>query len=122
MKISYIELLGKQYPLCFSLSATKALSDKFGDLTAMQKKIGDADLAVQADAICSMLSILLEAGQRYCRVAGLDCPPPLECDVGDVIDLSDPSAVTAIFAAISGGNKREVEVAESKNAEAKRGK
>jgi hypothetical protein len=111
MKISYINLLGKDYPLCFSLSATEKLTEEFGSMEQMQSAIKDSSVK----SICTILDVLLEAGQKYCKVAGIDCPPPLPCRAGDVIDLSDPEAVTAIFHAISAGNERTVEAVE-KNA------
>jgi len=111
MKISYINLLGKDYPLCFSLSATEKLTEEFGSLENMQSAMGENSVK----AITKILDVLLEAGQKYCSVAGIECPPPLPCRAADVIDLSDPEAVTAIFRAMKAGNDREVEVAE-KNA------
>ena len=32
MKVSYIELLGKKYPLCFSLTAATEMEEAFGGL------------------------------------------------------------------------------------------
>lgn len=106
MKISYIELLGEKHPLCFSLSAVEKLTDEFGSLEDMQKKLS----ANSIKATVKVLDVLLEAGRKYCEIAHIDCPAPLPCSAGDVIDLSDPSAVTAVFSAMS--QEREVEVAE----------
>ena len=108
MRISYIELLGNKYPLCFSLSATEKLIEEFGSLEEMQNALSSNSIK----AINATLDVLMEAGRRYCEVAHIDCPAPLPCRPADLIDLSDPSAVSAIFSAMSGGNEREVEVAE----------
>lgn len=106
MRISYINLLGKDYPLCFSLAATEKLTEKFGSLEKMQEEMS----ANSVKAIGIVLDILMEAGQRYCKVAGIECPEPLPCRAADIIDLSDPSAVNGIIGAMSA--EREVEVAE----------
>ena len=115
MKLRYIELLGNKYPLCFSLSATEELCDIFGDLDGMSKALTDKNTGKQIKAINAVLEILIRAGQNYCKVAGIDTPPPLDCKPGDVMDISDPEAIKAIFEAISGDNEREVE-ATPKNA------
>ena len=108
MRIAYIELLEAQHPLCFSLSAIEKLTDEFGSLEKMQDELGKNSIK----AINTVLDVLLEAGRKYCEAAHIDCPPPLPCRPADLIDLSDPGAVAAIFSAISAGNKREVEAAE----------
>lgn len=117
MKISYIELLGKQYPLCFSLSAAEKLSEQFGDLNKLQETLASGDTGEVAKAADVLLSVLMEAGRVYCTIAGIEQPEPLPCRPSDLIDVSDPTALTSIFLAISAGNEREVE-AVSKNAEA----
>lgn len=121
MRITYVELLGEQYPLCFSLAASEKLSEIFGSLDNITKELDKGDVASQVKVVDAVLSVLMEAGQTYCKMAHIDCPPPLTCRPADVIDISDPSAVSAIFAAITSGNKREVE-AETKNVEATQGK
>lgn len=106
MKISYIELLGEKHPLCFSLSAVEKLTDEFGSLEEMQKKLSDNSIK----ATVKVLDVLLEAGRKYCEIAHIECPAPLTCSAADVIDLSDPDAVKTVFSAMS--QEREVEVAE----------
>ena len=108
MRLTYIELLGNKYPMCFSLAATEKLTSEFGSLEEMQKAL-TSDNPVKAVNI--MLKILMDAGRKYCEVAGIEQPPSLPCDPADVIDVSDPSAVSVIFKAISSSSEREVEVA-----------
>ena len=115
MKISYIELLGKKYPLCFSLAASQKISDEFGGMDKMQKALGSKDFGEMAHAIDVVLTTLMDAGRIYCRMANIECPEPMECRPADVIDISDPAAIQAIFSAMTVGNEREVEVS-SKNA------
>lgn len=118
MKVSYIELLGKKYPLCFSLSASERLSDAFGGMDKMQEALSDTkDIGKLAKAVDTILTALMDAGNIYCKMANIETPEKLLCRPSDLIDMSDPAAISAIFSAISAGNEREVEVADSKNAE-----
>lgn len=109
MRINYIELLGEKYPMVFSNRAAEMLADAFGSLD----KVKDA---ISADnpfkAINTILKILIECGMKYCEIMQIKCPPPLPCDPGDVIDVSDPDAVSSIFKTIANGAEREVEVVE----------
>jgi len=116
MKISYIELLGKKYPLCFSLAATEKLNDAFGSMDKMTEAVTSKNVGEMAKAIDTILAVLMEAGRTYCRVTGQECPEPLDCRPADLIDLTDPTAVNAIYSAMAVGKEREVEVS-SKNAE-----
>lgn len=118
MKVSYIELGGRKHPLCFSLSASAKLSDHFGDLDKMQKELSKKDIGTVARAADIILSVLMEAGRKYAKYIGEELPPALECSPADLIDVTDPEAIKAIFAAISGDTERNVEV-QSKNADAK---
>jgi len=120
MKISYIELLGKKYPLCFSLAATEKLNDAFGSMEKMTEAVTGNNVGDMAKAIDIILTVLMEAGRKYCKVTGQECPEPLECRPADLIDLTDPSAVSAIYSAMAVGKEREVEVS-SKNAETTQG-
>ena len=113
MKISYLPLLGKDYPLCWSLAATRKITDKFGSIEKAQEEMSKNSVG----AICTILDILIEAGQNYCKVAGIDCPPPLPCSAADLIDMSDTASISTIFKAMAAGNEREVEVVE-KNSKA----
>jgi len=121
MKVSYIELLGRKYPLCFSLAASQKISDEFGGMDKMQEALGSGDIGKMAHAVDVVLSTLMDAGQIYCRMANMECPEPLSCRPADVIDLSDPEAIKTIFAAMAVGSERDVEVA-SKNVTPTQGK
>ena len=116
MKISYFEVLGEKYPLCFSMAASAKLAEAFDGLDKMQEKLGGGNIADMAKAIDTILNTLMEAGRIYCRMTNTECPEPLGCNPSDIIDVSDPAAVNAILAAMTNGNEREVEVS-SKNAE-----
>ena len=116
MKVSYIELLGEKHPLCFSLSATEEICEAFGGTDEMMTAISSADTLTKLKAVSTTLDILMRAGRKYCEVAGLDMPEnPLPCRAADVIDITDDSAIKAIFGTFKNDSERTVE-AKSKNA------
>ncbi len=119
MKVNYIKLLGRDYPLCFSLTASQELSDAFGGLDKMTKELTGKDMGKMVKAVNITLTALMKAGRIYCEAVGQECPEPLPCSPCDVIDMTDPESIKAIFAAINGDSERTVE---TKNAKATRGK
>lgn len=120
MKISYVEFLGRKYPCCLSLAATERLSAAFGGLSEMQKAISGENLAGAATAVDTVLEILMNAGRIYAQAVGETVPPELPCRPSDLIDVTDGSAIRAIFDVIRTDSDREVE-AEPKNGEATQG-
>lgn len=119
MRVTYLELLGQKHPMCFSVTASAELDRAFGGLENMAGRFLDGGLAQQVEAINTALKVLLKAGRVYASAAGLDVPPPLPCEPGDLMDVTDGNAVNTIFSAISGSAEREVEI-ESKNGGATR--
>lgn len=119
MKVSYITLLDRDYPLCFSLSASEELADAFGSLDKMTKDLTGKDMGKMCKAINVTLNALMKAGRIYSEALGREVPEPLPCQPCDVIDMTDPESVKAIFAAINGDTKRSVE---AKNAKTTQGK
>jgi len=115
MKLSYIELAGAKHPLCFSLSATEEICEAFGDTSSMADAITAGSDIDKIKAIDKVLTILLAAGRRYCETVGMELPPALKGRPADVIDISDPSAVNAIFSTLQKDTERTIE-AKSKNA------
>ena len=117
MKLNYIELLGEKHPLCFSQYAAEQFCELFGDIEGMQRALTDQDVLHQLRAVKNVLSVLLDAGRRYCALAGLDMPEKsLVGHVEDVIDVSNPEVVRNIFETITGDSERTLE-AEAKNAD-----
>lgn len=120
MKVSYIELLGKQYPMCFSLTAATEMDEAFGGIETMADRIQKGSLAQKAAAINKALEILMKAGRTYASLNGMEVPDPLPCSPADLIDVTDGAAVRSIFSAIANDTEREVETV-PKNAEAAQG-
>lgn len=117
MKVSYIELAGRKYPMCLSLTAAAALEDTFGGLTKMGEVLTQGSIRDKTAAVNDVLRILMAAGRTYVHAEGGEVPEPLPCNPSDVLDITSGAAVKAIFSTISGDTKREVE-AEPKKAEA----
>lgn len=116
MKVSYIELAGEKHPMCFSLSATEDIIDTFGGVDEMSAAIvNDNDLGKKLRAISKTLEILIKAGRIYCEAIGEPVPAPLKCRAADLIDITSPEAVKAIFSTIQNDTARTVEAEPSKN-------
>lgn len=117
MKVSCIELAGRKYPMCLSLTAAAALEDTFGDLTKMGETLTQGSIRDKTAAVNDVLRILMEAGRACVLAEGGEVPEPLNCAPSDVLDIASGAAVKAIFSAISSDTRREVET-EPKKAEA----
>lgn len=120
MKVTYIELLGKQHPMCFSLTAAQEMDEAFGGLEALSERLTAGGIGQVAKAVNTALAILLKAGRTYASLSGIEVPDPLPCAPADLIDVTDGEAIRAIFSAISGNTDREVETI-PKNGEATQG-
>ena len=117
MKKSYIELLGEKHPMCFSLSAVEALCDEFGDIKELPARLKSGTLGDQAKTLDKILCILLNAGRKYCEIAGEELPEKLKCRPADVLDISEmKDSIAGVFEIFANDAKREVE-AKTKNAE-----
>lgn len=114
MRVKYIELMGAQHPLCYSLRASAEIGEMIEELENGKRKKG-------ADGLYygEMLDALLKAGRVYGKVTGIELPPPLPCSAADLIDATDLATIRLIRECIRGGSKREV-VTEG-NAEATQG-
>lgn len=114
MRIKYINILGQEHPLCYSLRASAELGEIFEEMAGSKRKKG-------ADGLYygKMLDVLLKAGRVYGKVAGVELPPPLPCSAADLVDATDLATIRLIRECIREGGKREV-VTEG-NAEATQG-
>ena len=116
MKVTYINLLGEEHPMCFSLSAIEEISDTFGSVDAMSEAVESDNVALKLSAVSKLLNILIKAGRRYGALVGMELPKEIKGNVGDLIDISDPEAISKVFEAIANDSEREIEV-KSKNVE-----
>lgn len=123
-KITYITLAGKDYPMSFSLGATKRLIQRYGSVEKMQERIKkEGNEADKLEAIVEILTLLISQGCAYKNFFEKDLPAPdnapiingkwepLPSEVIEVaVDIFDAEDMVAkIVECISGGSKKDVE-------------
>lgn len=67
MKIEFIYLEGKKYPLSFSLAASEQLARKHNDFSGFSKILKDKKVPVnkKMDCLCDILASLIYSGCQY---------------------------------------------------------
>lgn len=123
-KITYVKIAGKNYPMSFSLGATKRLISKYGSVEKMQAKISKPGKDEEKlDAIIEILGLLISQGCAYKNYFEKDMPvtdddpviegkwTPLPAEAIEVaIDVFDADEIAkAIKECIEGGSKKDVE-------------
>lgn len=110
MKTGYVKLLGEKHPLCFSLSATEEIVERFGGTGQMTDALTSADTAQKLRAVDTVLEILMRAGRAYCAAVGEALPKPLPCRPADVIGIDEANEVVSrIFDTITADASRQIE-------------
>lgn len=117
MKMGYVTLLGKKYPLCFSLTATEEIVEKFGSIEAMQEKLTSKNVGDIIRTTNDVLDILMRAGRKYAKAAGDDVPEELPGRPADFIGVGDREAMSSILEVMGMHSAQSVQT-EGKNAEA----
>lgn len=123
-KITYIEIAGKNYPMSFSLGATKRLIAKYGSVEKMKAKISKQGKEEEKlDAIIEILELLISQGCAYKNFFEKDLPvtekdpiidgkwTPLTAEMIEIaVDVfGAEELVEAIKECIEGGSKKDVE-------------
>lgn len=103
MRVKYIELLGREHPMCYSLRASAEMGQIFQEMEGREGEKGS-----KAIYYGKLLDVLLKAGRAYGKAAELELPPPLPCSAADLIDATDLEAIRLIRECIKEGSKREV--------------
>lgn len=114
MRTSTIELLGRTYPLCFSLTAAREMDSAFGGLESLYQRIQSGSPVQRASAINQALEILLKAGRIYVSARDGDLPEAPPRPPTDLLDMTDGTAIQAIFSTIANDTDREVEAVPKK--------
>ena len=127
MNISKIKIGAQTFPMVLSMSAIEEILGLFGTMDEMSSRMESDDLLVQVRTIDSLLTILINAGIRYCKAMGIDTPPELDFDPADVIDIRSTDVVKAMKEAMIASQKTTIEAREpkgknSKNAETLQGR
>ncbi len=130
-RITFVTIAGKNYPMSFSLGASKKIIEKYGGAEKMKTALEKAKDAQKIDMITELLELLIAQGCAYKNYFEKDIPAPdnspvvdgkwaplpreaLEIAVGvyDVKELSDK-----ILECVGNGSKKEIELkTEGKNA------
>ena len=130
-RITFVTIAGKNYPMSFSLGASKKIIEKYGGAEKMKTALEKAKDAQKIDMITELLELLIAQGCAYKNYFEKDIPAPdnspvvdgkwaplpreaLEIAVGvyDVKELSDK-----ILECVGNGSKKEIELkTEEKNA------
>nr|DAU25779.1 MAG TPA: tail assembly chaperone protein [Caudoviricetes sp.] len=116
MKTGEITLNGKRFFLCFSVRVMRACTERYGNLEKISQALTAGTEAQRLDESIWLLCQMLDGGNRYAKLEGLENPEPygLE-DLYDVIGVDDLAQLnTQMMAAIQLGVSREVETQEEK--------
>ena len=76
VKISYMEIGGKQYPLRFGIGAAKAMSEKFGSMEMMLELMKDRSENEIFDTMIWLIEVLIRQGCAYKNIFEADLPIP----------------------------------------------
>ena len=135
--LTYIKIAGKNYPMSFSLGASKKLIEKFGGVEKIQSELSKPGKDLEKlDLIMYVLSLLISQGCAYKNHFEKDMPVPEDSPVIDgkwvpipqevleiAVQMQDMEELTEkISACIARSNKKEVEAKPTgKNAKATQG-
>lgn len=90
MKISYLELEGKKYPLTFSLKTTQLITEKYKDMNAFAKLLDDpkVNLSKKLDVVADILESMMQSGCQFCNAFSYSPYPDAPFEDGKFISLS----------------------------------
>ena len=131
-RVTFVEIVGRKYPLSFSLAAAKEIINRFGSLEKMESTMASMESVSEdaIDTVTTILEILIKQGCAYLNKFGKDLPKEKgakydeeyksltkeEIEVGiDVFEVD--KAIEAIWLCMNQSGKKEIET-ESKNAKA----
>ena len=146
----FVEIAGKQYPMSFSLGATKKIIGKFGSTQNMMKKLkkdqekgneenmklSDRDSLEALETISFILEILIAQGCAYKNYFEKDLPAPVNAPIEDgkwiplpkealdiAIQIADTKRIVEkISECVNQGSKKKIEAkAAGKNPKAAQG-
>ena len=83
-RLTYIKIAGKNYPMSFSLGASKKLIEKFGGVEKIQSELSKPGKDLEKlDLIMYVLSLLISQGCAYKNYFEKDMPVPEDSPVID---------------------------------------
>lgn len=120
-------IYGKTYPLSNNLRAQQALEDEFGSMQTFREKFQTLENDIQfiefvAKAGAAMMKGAELQKRRECVIRGEEFKGEVALTAEDLMDVLDAESAGELFKCVIGtvteGDKRTVEVKESKNAKA----
>lgn len=115
MRTSKAFINGEEYITCFSTRVLMSIEEKYGDADEGLKKILNGKKIAD---IFWLLSLMIDAGDRYAKMEGIENPGKMSMD--ELIDIVGVNDYESIFKAVSAtalaGNTATVEVKPQKNA------
>lgn len=120
MRTAKIRIDGTEYVLCFSGRTMRACTQRYGDVSKIAEALDTKDTVKALDETIWLLSALMDAGARYCRLNGVECPDPLSYDeLYDRVDIPDISSLRyKVMETICAGKEATVVARPGKNTEA----
>ena len=118
MRTAKIEIDGREHLLCFSARAVRACTERYGGMEMIGDALTEGGPVKTLDEAVWLIATLMDAGDRYAKLNGIDNPPPLSADdMMDVCDLADFAAFKdKIAETITNGRAATVEAEPPKNA------
>lgn len=120
MRTARITIDGAEHLLCFSARVVRACTERYGEMGGMDEALTSGSPVQAMDEAVWMIATMMDAGDRYAKLNGLDNPPPLTAEeLLDVCDLGDFTQLTSkITETITNGKTPTVEAEPAKNAKA----
>lgn len=124
----YIEALGKDFPLCYTVDVQGKIAEKAGRLEDLQNLFDDEDTTKVTENTVWLLSVMMQAAvdreKVKCRMMGEEYSGGEAPDYEELRLILNPfeiqkDAMNEINAAMNAGQKTTVEVKEEKGKNAK---
>lgn len=115
MRTGKITIQEKEYILCFSTRVLMRLEERGGNADAELKRIMEGG---KISDLFWLLAQMVDAGDRYARLEGLDNPGTLSLDdMADLIGVDDyPKMLGALTDTMQKGNTPTIQTKAEKNA------
>ncbi|MCI7301834.1 MAG: hypothetical protein SOR93_03495 [Clostridiales Family XIII bacterium] len=127
-KVVNIEIAGKQYPMSFSLMASKKIMQQYGGADKLNASLQNGQDEKAIEMLLSILDLLITQGCAYKNYFEKDVPPPenapiidgkwtpLPTDILEIaIGISDMEMIKEkIQECIEAGNQKNIEAVSSK--------
>lgn len=70
MRISFLEIEGNKYPLCFSLATSEMITEKYKNIEMMKKNLNDKNFPIhrKINIVCDVLAALMKSGCDYYNI------------------------------------------------------